>query len=505
MPGDEPVFQSTGRRRWRNWHDFEHRIEDLINVWNGEPGRSSVEGYNATTRGFQALLGDALRDGRRVRAIGGGWSYSKVGTAQGWLLNTRPLNYRFSLAGRTHPDFAGSEQHVAFVQGGNSIADLNRYFERKRQSLRTSGASNGQTIAGALQTGTHGAAIDVGAVPETVLALHLVTSPERSVWLERRSQPVAQDEVAAAFGAELIRDDALFDAALVGLGSCGVVHGAVVESTDLFFLQAWRRQMPLDENLWRAIDGLELDAIELPRAERPHHFQLFINPYTFEQDGPFVVSMFKDAEKRDDCVAPSFGQSRAGDGALEVMGLITDIAPDLTPALANFLIGQIYKPYERICGTHGEIFTDTAVRGKSASTAFGLPLGQVRKALTLVLERIRDDQVPVTVALRYVKASRATLAFTRHAPRTCVLEIDGPRSRRVLGTYQKVWRQLEEAGIDYTFHWGKMSDVDRNPERISRMYGDAADAWRRAREQLLPTAKLRHLFANNFLEGAGLA
>ena len=92
----DPLFQSTGRREWRNWHDFKHSIDDLINVWNGEPNQSTVEGYTATTRGFQRQIGEALGQDRHLRAIGAGWSYSTVGTVQGQLFNTRPLNYRFS-------------------------------------------------------------------------------------------------------------------------------------------------------------------------------------------------------------------------------------------------------------------------------------------------------------------------------------------------------------------------------------------------------------------------
>ena len=128
----------------------------------------------------------------------------------------------------------------------------------------------------------------------------------------------------------------------------------------------------------------------------------------------------------------------------------------------------------------------------------------MRDALTRVLKLVREEQAPATMALRYVKSSRATLSFTRHAPQTCVMEIDGPRSDLMLGLYEKVWRELEASGIPFTFHWGKMSDVSQNPARVRRMYGDAVDAWRAARETLLPTPDLRRVFSNAYIEGAGL-
>ncbi|MEM8930334.1 MAG: FAD-binding protein [Acidobacteriota bacterium] len=503
----DPRFVDTGRRRWTSWHHFEHPVHELLDVWNGQPERSTVEGYNATTRGFRDTVERALAGGETVRAKGAGWSYSAVGTTDGIVLNTRPLNFHFRLsADQVHADFAGDPKHLLVAQCGNSIADLNRVLEADGQSLRTSGAANGQTIVGAMSTGTHGAAIDVGAVQDTIVALHLVVSPERSVWLERASAPVVVDALPTAFGAELIRDDALFDAALVSFGSFGIIAGVVVEATDRFFLHAFRRSMPLDEGLWAAVDRLDFSAVALPRpsTERPHHFQLFIDPFSVDE-GVFVVTMYKDPERPTDCRPSPVGQTRVGDGALEVMGVITDIAPAVTPALASFLVRQIYKPYEAVCGTHAEIFTDTGVRGKSASSAMGIPLGRVREALGLVLAQILEEPVPVTVALRYVRASAATLAFTHHPPQTCVLEIDGPRSQRVLGTYRRVWRVLEEAGIPYTFHWGKLNDLHLNPARLRRMYGDRVDDWLTARRTLLPTTALRHAFANSFLHGAGLA
>ncbi|MEM9592902.1 MAG: FAD-binding protein [Acidobacteriota bacterium] len=500
----EADFQVTHRRRWTSWHEFEYPVKRLINVWNGRPGESTVRGYNATTRGFRRVIAEAEARELRVRAKGAGWSFSGVGTANGILLNARPLDYRFQLRGhQTHPAYPGSPSALAFVQCGNSIADLHRFLESQGRALPTSSASSGQTIAGAMSTGTHGAAIDVGAVQDCVRSIHLVVSADRSVWLERATEPAVADDVPAAFGADLVRDDALFDAALVCFGSFGVIHGLVIESTERFRLQAWRRLMTLDDALWGAVDRLDFSGVDLPRSgERPHHFQLLVNPYAVDR-GVYVTTMYRGTEGESG--HRPWGRNRPGDGALEVMGALSDIAPDLTPASTRFLIQRIYRPYEGVCGTPGEIFSDPAPRSRSASTAMGIPLGRVREALGIVLARIVEDRVPVAVGLRYVKASRGTLAFTRHGPQTCVLEIDGPRSKGVLFSYRRIWRELEDAAIPFTFHWGKINDLHLQPSRLRRMYGPRAEAWRAARRALLPTERLRGVFANGRLRGMGLA
>lgn len=504
----EPDFRVSPLRRWVNWHETfkPQSIRKLVDVWNARPNETSARSYNATTGGLQALIEEALIHGSSIRALGGGWSFSDVARTDGIVINTRPLNYRFAVAAsQTHPNFHGDATNLAFVQCGISVADLSRHLMSRQKSLKTSGASNGQTIAGALSTGTHGSAIDVGAVPDYVVALHLIVSPQRSVWLERASNPIVDDAYPRIFGAELIRDDALFNAALVSFGSFGIVHGVMVEATDLYFLHASRRLMPLDDGLWQAIEALDFGSIELPRPsdQRPYHFQVLLNPFDLD-DGAYVTVMYKGAIRAGNGTPPGNGSRIVpGDSALEVVGQILQFASVLTPVVANHLVKANYKPYENISGTHAEIFADTTTRGKAASTAMGMALGQVRPAVDIALRIIREQQAPALVALRFVRASEATLAFTCHRPFTCVLEVDGPQTRQMTGTFRRIWRALDAAGIRYTFHWGKMNDLDA--QRVRTLFGqERIDAWLAARRQLLPESRLRQVFANDFLRGLRL-
>lgn len=506
----KPVLRPTGPRNWRNFHDsFKIPVKQYIDVWNGQPSQVSVEGYNATTKGLQNIIRGALRQNDPVRALGGGWSFSKVAATDGILLNTRPLNYRFKVnADQVHPDYNGGADNLAFVQCGISIAALNRYLMGRNKSIKTSGASNGQTIAGALSTGTHGSAFDVGAIQDYVLGLHLIVSPEKTVWIERESQPAVSDAYARAFQAdEIIRDDEVFNAAVVSFGSFGIIHGIMLSVEDLFYLQASRQLIPANEALWQTCSTLDFPGsqLALPRANshRPFHFQVVIDP--FETGEAYVTTMYKDSVRALNCQPASSGSLISqGDTALEVVGAILDFAADITPSVVSILTRTFYSRFENVCGTHSEIFTDTTTRGKAASSAMGIPLGQVRQALNITLDTIKNFPAPVLVALRYVKASQATLAFTHHEPITCVMEIDGPKSRRVMAVYRRIWRALTAAGIPFTFHWGKINNLDA--ENVREMYGDQRiNSWLKIRRQLLPTAKLRQTFANDFLKRLDLA
>ena len=490
-------------QHWENWHrNFSQPLDELVDVWNAQPNRSTLDGYIGTTRGLQDLIGRAVDEGDCIRALGGGWSFSPIAATDGILVNTRPLNFRFAIDDdNTHPEYDGRSEDLIFVQCGMTIAQLNQHLRDKGKSLKTSGASNGQTIVGAMSTGTHGAAIDVGAVQDYVVALHIITGPDSQIWIERESRPVIADRIPNRIGAAVIRDDDIFRAALVSFGSFGIIHGVVLETEDLFFLQMWRKRLPLDAALWKALDELDFSNLELFRPdERPFHFQAVIDPDDLDK-GAYVTVMYKDSERLEDCPSPSRDKIVQGDNALELVGRITDIVPDLIDP-ASDLVQFFYDDVDGICGTLGEIFSDTTTRGKTASTALGIPLGRVREALDIGFEVFEEAKFAGLFAVRYVKASDATLAFTSHKEHTCVLEFDGPQARRTSEFYKNVWKRLEEAGIPYTFHWGKLNNLDA--ARVRSMYEARAESWLEARRELLRTSELRRVFANDFLRKVGL-
>ena len=503
MPLDEflDVVHDSGAARWSNWHqNFEQTpLYKFYDLWNANPDISSLGGYKHTTRALQQITVDALQQDRSVRALGGGWSFTPVAATDGIMLNTRPLNYRFTLdADQIAPNYPGRGT-LLFVQCGISIAELNRFLASNNLALRTSGASNGQTIAGALSTGTHGAALAVGAVPEYVVAIHLVTGPGKTVWLERQSYPVVQPSVVQALDATAKLNDDLFNAAVVSFGSFGIIHGVVIEVDRLYYLNAWRKRIPLDQKLWDAIARGDFSTVNLPGANgrRPYHFQIVVNPYD-QKPGAFATVMYREnAPPRGSKPADPFSRVAQGDGALELIGRLTDFTGDITADLTNLLVKIGYGEYNNVSGIPGYIFSDTTTRGHAASSAMGMALRDLQKAMAIATDEVQKAQAPALVAVRLVKSSQATLSFTCHGAVTGVLEIDGPDSNRVRAAYRAVWQRLKQENITYTFHWGKLNNLDAPSVRA--MYGPSLAKWSLARDALLPSRELRRLFANDFV------
>ena len=355
-----------------------------------------------------------------------------------------------------------------------------------------------------------------------MLGLHLVTGPDRHVWVERKSRPVASDAFTQWLGVtEVLRDDALFNAAVVSFGSFGFIHGVLLDIEDLFWLKGYsNKAVPYDAGLRKAMIEQDFSGLtarlNLPPATpdfAPYHFQLIVNPHRFdsvgedESRGAYVRILYKAKQN------PGPGQPMPAGSAFtygdSTMGLIQTIldrigpvAPLLVPPLVNALYPQALDDTDGVVGTISEFFGNTNIRGKAASAAIGIAAADSPRVLEEIIQLNAQMPFPGLLGLRWVKKTDATLGFTRF-PVTCVLELDAVDAELSRQFIQTIWDRLETLGIPYTMHWGKFN-FNLTEARLRRMYGDSSvDAWLTARQRLLDVAT-RTVFTNPFMERCGL-
>src|SRR5436190_6719420 len=500
------IISRTGEKQWTNRHEtLTLPIDNLFDLANKNSG-DVLNDYNDATKGIQGILQEAIDTGKELRVLGGEWSWTKIAATTGILLNTKPLNLSFNInQNNVSPSYQLTPADLYFVQCGVSIKELTDRLANHNRSIKTSGASNGQTIAGAMSTGTHGAAIDVGSVADFVVGLHIITSPTEHVWLERKSYPVASDSFISALDATPLRDDDLFNAAIVSFGGFGFIHGVMIESFPLFLYEAHRFRVPLTDHLFQLMETLDFAGANfLPHgAERPYHFQTLINQYD-QGKGAYVNIMYKrpfdPAHTPPDLSIPGISP---GDDAPAFIGTITQTIPALVPKLINKLVAKMYKPYNNVLGTHGEIFTNFTTHGKVYSTAVAIPLSEVNTVRNLLMQ-LNASSGPFAgiFAFRFVKATRATLGFTHFDP-SCVVELDGVFSDQTQIFYEAFWDALEQQQIPYALHWGKMLSLDN--QRIRKIYGDnKVDAWIAARNTILHDAATKKIFTNDSMREWGI-
>lgn len=534
MPVDHPAVKTRKNEQWRDVHFANDEVR--CTRYEIVPKATTSAGRLADVGGaVRAVVQAAFDDNQPLRVPGGRWSLSTIGKPKSTLLDLS--NYRrigAVPANWLDEDFAASAAAAGIspmlVAAGMTVNVVNRELAKKKLALRTSGASDGQTFAGAISTGTHGADMKVGALHDTVLALHLVVSPTRSVLVQAASGPLVEasaETLAKWFGieCELLSDDNLFRAAKVHLGSLGVVLNVVVETVPLYYLKRLRTPH-LEGASWRGVlksrrpknaNGLH--------PEDPDCLQFIVNPYAPHPDTDpraWLISM----------------QKLAFSGQAGVIAEPTDVSlksdlADFLPALVSLFDHDVELPgnpmlravtSSQLRGIYGATTNTTLalpgamfgppdflgidfdpVRGASAEYVFDAT--QARAGVEAILDTLAS-QAELTnqyfggIGVRFVKGSDGFLAPNAQAL-NCFVELQSLYTDELPAIHTAVGKALTKAGIPYCGHWGQWAM--NSPAVAKRWWGaNAIAAWRGARSDLLPTAKARKIFASPILKVAGL-
>lgn len=505
----QPSFNPI--KTWKNFHEsYEQVIEGEYDVFMPQSSAGlTVEDMKETTRQFQALIADARNKGLKARAVGSAWSLSQAPTTTGWALNTNRLRGRMKLSAEiddAYPGTADQKAGLYLFQCGNTVADVNKVIESKdqRRSLFTSGAANGQTIAGATSCGTHGSALEFGALHDHIVAIHLVTSGNSHFWIERKSRPVMKADWVKQLGATLKRDDDdLFNAAVVSFGSFGVIQAVVIETVPRYLLEAHPGTATLDEKLWKVIGALDFSAHDFFKEGKPYFFQAVINPATDE--------VLLNANYKRDCplgYVPQYGLTQnpksigPGFDALSTVGVILGAFSGLIPAFSKLAAKQLFDTAQKT-GTSGEIYSFKPPLLHVASGSVAVALPDARKTLEALIQLYKEiGPVPLVLGCRYVKKSPALLAFDKFDT-GLMISIDGVDSKSSRAFFSAAADRLEALGIDFTQHWGKVNGYTK--ARVLKAYGGNVAKWLKARREVLPDDKDRTLFDNAYIEERGLA
>ena len=481
---------------------------------------SSVNRYNDVAEEIQRLLQECLDANEGFRAFGSRWSMSSIAHQKDSMHQNNLMNLDINVFPQNvHPQTTFASENLYFFECGNTIKEISQKLEEHGKSFKTTGASNGQTIAGCVATGVHGSALDIGAVQDYVVGLNLLVgpNPEDNIYLERHTQPALNDAFAQQINARVIRNDDLFNAALVGLGSFGFIHGVALEATDLFLLKRYVKK--IDKNialeLSRTMDFKnstfkipgEVDAEGKPL--RPYHYKVFMNPYTDESK--YVVEvMYKKPYKVPYPDPFTKIQKSVYRDLIYLMIKISEKYPKTIKWFIKRLKKQILPEVnEETLGTLYETFWDAAYQGPAFACSVGVDHKDSVRALKAVSKMTNDEgPIPGIFAMRFVKQSEATLAFTKF-PITCMLEIDGvlwKKSKKLMSLEEYGKRMIEvlqQNNIPFTLHWGKNAAWDFQ-DLAEHMYAEKVETWKAHRSSLL-TEEMAKVFSNKFIDTLGLS
>ncbi|MEO6131867.1 MAG: FAD-binding protein, partial [Saprospiraceae bacterium] len=451
---------------WTNLHEnINFTAEQFHIIWNRNPDGSTPVGFIAKWKSgltnIKAVLRIAMDNAKKVRAVGGGWSLSDIQKTSGFLINTNALNMIEPGLSAINVEAGIDGSKYCLAQCGASVMEINTQLHQSNLALSTSGASDGQSIVGAISTGTHGSAFTFGATCDFVEALHIIVSDTLHYWIEGNTRIVSDAFINAyATGATRINNNSILNAAVVSFGSFGVIFAVLIKAEPIYALKRCQKYIP-----WATIqnyinDPTSLINLNLPIAN-PYHFCVLVNPY--KKDSTVVCVMEKVAytTQMPPTSNPTFGPSN---DVLHVIGKVSSIIPTTIPNIMKWLdklIKKQYKEYNEIISIPGYTFMDgtSIAKGKALSVEIGVDASQALAAANIIFALCNTTPFPGIITFRYVKKSKATLAFTKY-PMTCTIEFPAPFSNQTSIFYTALYTALDQGGIEYTLHWGQCNNLN---------------------------------------------
>jgi len=504
-------LQRIGQTAFKNAHGtVTFSPAEIVSL---QPEAGGSERYQHTVRDVGQVLGDALAAGKRLRCLGRRWSISPIATTDGWLLDLSDVSTAKWLAPGDLSAAAAARTQVAYVLlgAGSSIRWLNWAAHRAGWSVQTSGASNGQAIAGAIATGSHGSSFHIGAIHDTVQAIHVVVSPSEHWWVEPARAPLIADQLAATLGAKLVRDDDLFAALQTSLGSLGIVVGVVLACVPNFWLDLERYSVPAGTlsvgkiTAAELIDRLEkwqFDVLVNHPLDKIWHLDAVFNP--FKPDSQSYVSAYVLADRPPrGTPAEVTGEHRGDEWNPDLLQFVSRTLSGIPGAPAVVTrIGLESEYATRVTDSPrvwGGWFAQQDLPGGALGASMGVNCVQLDKALGAIFETIqRNPKAPCVVATRFVPGSSSLLGMNIF-DRTCMIDMDGANLPAMTDLITACCAQLEAVGVPYTMHWGKWNGC-LTRTHVAAVYGDRARRWRDARARLLPDPHVAQALSNPLID-----
>jgi hypothetical protein len=500
-----PIVKLGDEGRWTNYHGTgtcEAATRFGLRSGDAVQGREELA---IAAKAVQAWLVAAQAAGRRVRPLGAGWSPSNVNICSAsWLLHTRRFNRCFRIdASDVRPGIDSGA--LMLVEAGALVDEVSDKLEEQGRSLWTSGAGNGQTFAGACATGTHGSMVARGGIQDHVRAVQVVT-PGGVYWVEPAAG-VMSDAFVAATGSTVLRDDDLFAALQLPVGSLGIVTALVVDSVPKFLVRPIQNLRKVDcaELDWLAAGDFRRFSATYALDRDPDFVQMIVNPYKpFKR--PAMLRFLYREPWRDDYPRATPGELGAGYDALSLLGRFLNDYPWARGALLQFAMKMGYASGPDIgdppvYGSWGEgldTHRPLADLFNASVTIDRTDLARVFEMICAVYARHGGSTV---VTLRFMERAKGLLAPARFR-HNAVIDFDGPRSARTADAYARVVDLLDAEGIAFTRHWAKSCRLAA--ARVVADYGEDFRRWRAARDRLMPDPAHRALFGSEVLDGLGL-
>jgi len=410
---------------WRNW----------ARTAAASPYRSD------TPRDLQELttiVKSAAADGHRVRAVGGGHSFTPAAVTEGVHLH---LDH---LTGLESIERLPNGNAYVTVGAGTRLFALNALLAAHGLAMRNLGDIDKQTVAGAISTGTHGTGARLGGIATQVVGARIVTASGEVLDLSRDAQPE------------------LFELARLGLGSVGVLAAVTLEVVPAFRLEAREEPWPLDE----VLDGLD------DLVDGNDHFEFYWFPHTRRALTKRNNRVGDDEQAPLHPVRAWIDDELLANGVFGLVNRVATLVPPATPGI-NAIAARALSA-RRFIAPSAEVFISPR-RIVFREMEYAVPRAELKGVLAEIDGWLHasGEHVPFPLEVRFAAKDDLWLS-TAHGRETAYVAVH----QYVKMPFQRYFQAVEKifAQVDGRPHWGKMHWLDS--ARFGELYPRFADAQR---------------------------
>ena len=424
--------------RWRNWSGS---VE-------GAPQQVAMPGsMNELTQ----LIQTYARDGRRVRVVGSGHSFTPLVQTDDVLM---------SLDGLQGIEAVDSERGIVTVLGGTKLKRLGEELLERGLAQENLGDINVQSIAGAISTGTHGTGIRFGSLATQVDGLTLVTASGELLECSPEQQPD------------------VFKAAQVSLGALGVIAKVRLRVVPAKVLHYTGSRKRLSECL------AHLEEFKQENA----HFEFFWFPYTDWVQAKFLNPTDRQPDRN--TFWSSFNKIVLENWVYGLLSEVNRIYPRLSKRICQISASSIAS-IDETNYSHRLFSTPRSVRFQEME--YNIPAEHTATVIQDIQECIEREQFQVHFPLecRFVHSDDIWLspAYQRESAYLAVHMYKGMPYQAYFQAIEAIFRRYQGRP-----HWGKMHT--RTAAELAELYPHWQD-FRRVRAGLDP----RGMFLNDYLRG----
>jgi FAD binding domain-containing protein/D-arabinono-1,4-lactone oxidase len=470
-------------------------------VWSNYVGTQTAQPLALCTPespGAVAALVKETADRRlSIKAVGSGHSWSDVALTDGVMV--LPDRLRAVLPLEREVLKPSAPEMLFRVQSGITIHELNDTLAEKGLGLLNMGGYDGQTIAGAISTGTHGSGIEFGPLCDFVESLEIVPADGRHY----RIEPSGGITDPAAFARKhpettLLQNDRYFYSAVVSLGCLGVITSFILRVREKYFLTERRFTKPWPE--------VREDLVAGDVFRRNRHYEVLLNPYPVDGANLCLITTRNPAAQPMELSPFKERNFLVALASLLPPGIL-DCTPEQAPKLLNSalnLLVESERGFTRVSYEVLNIGAPNNIQAISAELAFPMKDGQYLKAIDRFLDLARLQRSAAgrchssPVSLRFVRGTKAYLA-PENGGDTCMMEIIF--GRETLGVKEMLYfYETELYAYGGRPHWGQLNFVSGGHAVLSKMYPDYSK-WLDVHREF----SRDHLFDSVFAKRVGIS